>query len=223
MAIIQEKDPQENLNISPSADYIFYWDNMLPEWTRVWAMEQMDAMEWKYGQASYPGGGKFFGQILKDHNGEYKKPWSPIIDVIFQAFIRTKLNEVLPNAQYLSTKKIIINGQLPHTPADPHSDTQAANCWTMIYHCSDTDGDNLFFDADLREEFRNKPILAHAHNDDTLTEIARISFKQGRCVLFPSWYIHQGLAPTDGWRVTIAFHMQIASDINQNRFITSII
>ena len=207
MAIITPPPPTENTDIRPTADNIFCFDNLLPEWIVKWGADQMSSFDWRYGQASYPGGGKFFGQILKDHGGHYCEPWPPIVGIIFEAFIRTKLEELLPDAQFLETKKIIVNGQLPNTPANPHADTVASNMWTLVYHCSDTDGDNLFFDE----------------NDGNLVEINRIAFKQGRCVLFPSWYIHQGLVPTDGWRITIAFHMLINSSINQNKFITSVL
>jgi hypothetical protein len=208
MAIITPPPTSEDLGVRPNTELIFVFDDLLPAWIQQWGAEQMDAFDWRYGQASYPGGARFFGQILKDHAGVQKQPWPLIIDLIIEAFLRTKLKEIIPDARFLESKKIIANGQLPSTPANPHSDTQSSNMWTMIYHCSDTlGGNNLFFDSDT----------------ESLTIIKEVEFKQGRCVLFPSWYIHQGLAPVEGWRITIAYHMQIETRINPPRFISSVL
>jgi hypothetical protein len=223
MAIITKKPLEEDKSIHPDPNLIFYFDNLLPEWIEKWGVDQMGNFDWRYGQASYPGGGQFFGQILKDHTGMHNMPWPSIVDTIYEAFKRTKLLELIPDARITEAKKVIVNGQLPTTPADPHADTQASNMWTMVYHCSDTDGDNLFFTSEEIPELKNKPRINNMHRSQRLTEIKRVPFKQGRCVLFPSWYIHQGLTPTNGWRITIAFHMNIETSINPPRFITSII
>ena len=223
MAIITPKPLQEDVSIFPTPNLIFYFDDLLPQWMQDWGEQQMDSVEWKYGQASYPGGSRFFGQILKDHSGEHKKPWPSIVDVIYEAFVRTKLFEVIPDAAVGEVKKVILNAQLPSTPANPHADTQASNMWTLVYHCSNTDGDNLFFTSEEIPELKNKPQINNIHRSQGLTEIKRVPFKQGRCVLFPSWYIHQGLAPSDGWRITIAFHMNIETSLNPPKFITSIL
>jgi len=210
----------EDTTIRPNPDLIFCFDDLLPEWIQDWGIDQMLNFDWKYGQASYPGGGKFFGQILKDHRGAHMTPWPPIIDIIFESFRRNKLKTLMPDANLLEIKKLIVNGQLPNTPANPHSDTQASDMWTMVYHCSDTDGGNAFFDGNIPTH--NKPLLNTVPEDNSLVKIKDIDFKKGRCVLFPSWYIHQGLAPSNGWRITIAFHMLIETSLNQPRYITSL-
>lgn len=223
MAIITETPLKEDTSINPNPDLIFYFDDLLPSWIQQWGAEEMDSFEWRYGQASYPGGSRFFGQILKDHSGIHKTPWPNIVDIIYESFKRNKLTTLLPDAKLGEAKKVIVNGQLPSTPANPHADTQSSNMWTLIYHCSDTDGDNLFFTSEEIPELKDKPRINNIHRTQDILEIKRVPFKQGRCVLFPSWYIHQGLSPTDGWRITIAFHMNIETSMNPPRFITSVL
>ena len=206
MAVISDPPLTEDFSVAPDPQYIFVFDDLLPQWLVTWGDEMMQNFNWKYGQSAYPGGDRFFGQILKDDSIIREEPWPMIVNLIPRAFRTTKIKQVLgADSQLLDIKKILVNGQLPATPGNPHKDSSTSNMWTMVYHCSNTDGGNVFY------------------KDDTGKDIIKeVEFKQGRCVLFPSWYTHTGLPPTTGWRITIAYHMVIESSLNQKRFLTAI-
>jgi hypothetical protein len=206
MAIITTPPQTEDFSIDPNPDLILQFDDLFPQWLISWGDEMMQNFNWKYGQSAYPGGERFFGQVLKDDHVLREEPWPMIVNLIPRAFRAAKIKELLGHdSQFLETKKILVNGQLPSTPGNPHKDSSSSNMWTLIYHCSNTDGSNQFYKDDSGKEC-----------------IKEIPFKQGRCVLFPSWYTHVGNAPTTGWRITIAYHMVIESSLNQKRFLNAI-
>jgi hypothetical protein len=206
MAIISNTPQTEDFSVKPDPNLIFYFDDLLPAWMTNWGDEMMQNFNWKYGQSAYPGGHRFFGQILKDDNIIREDPWPMIVNVIPRAFRATKIEELLGNdSMFIETKKILVNGQLPSTPGNPHKDSSNSNMWTLVYHCSDSDGSNGFYSDDSAKEL-----------------IKEIPFKKGRCTLFPSWYTHVGNPPSYGWRITIAFHMAIESKLNQKRFLNAI-
>jgi hypothetical protein len=205
VAIIKSPDQTEDFSVLPDPNYIFVFDDLLPKWLVTWGDEMMQNFNWKYGQSAYPGGQRFFGQVLKDENIIREDPWPMIVNLIPRAFRASKIQELLgSNAQLIDIKKILVNGQLPSTPGNPHKDNSSSNAWTLVYHCSNTDGGNSFYKDDFGKEI-----------------IKEVDFLPGRCVLFPSWYTHVGHAPTFGWRISIAYHMLIQSDLNQKRFLTS--
>lgn len=64
MAIITTPPQTEDFSVLPRSEMIFSFDDLLPQWMVYWGDEIMQNFNWKYGQSAYPGGDRFFGQIL---------------------------------------------------------------------------------------------------------------------------------------------------------------
>jgi len=186
-------DNNDFLNANP--DKIFVFDNVLPKWLVDYGAEELQDFDWKYGQSSYPGGGNFFGKCLFD-GFETEGNWPSIIKIALEGFkaycIETEFEFEIDHCD-----KILVNGQLPNTPADPHMDTIKQFHWTLLYYCNDSDGGTEFYKS----------------NKD-LTLVKSVDFKQGRMVLFPSYYNHKGLCPTKKFRISFGYQMSARTPLN---------
>jgi hypothetical protein len=83
----------------------------------------------------------------------------------------------------------------------PHVDLVGApnNMWTIIYYVNDSDGDTVIFN----ERYNGKPIKNFTVNK-------KITPKKGKCVMFPTDYVHSGGFPFSSInRTVINFNVEI--------------
>ena len=80
---------------------------------------------------------------------------------------------------------------------DPHIDFSFKNISTILY-INDSSGDTIFY--------KDK-------NSDK--ETYRVKYKRGKMVLFPSSFVHQALAPSEEWRVSIGMMFKLKTKYNK--------
>ena len=74
--------------------------------------------------------------------------------------------------------RILLNGQVPTLNGTFHRDADNKEYLSVIY-------------------------MGHGTSGDTVFETERVSFKEGRLVIFNSNTLHRGDAPTEGYRVSL--------------------
>ena len=145
---------------------------------------------WEYGNVGSPNSPMFFGRVLYHKDGNINIPHDPNIDIIVEAgkqFLKERLNGV----KDVVLHRILVNGQLPEMVAAPHVDWDSEDMATMIYYVSNSNGGG----TQLYNQEKNK--------------IDFVDFKQGRCVFFPSMMLHEGVAPTTGWRISLGIMFRL--------------
>lgn len=94
--------------------------------------------------------------------------------------------------------RCLANMQAMSQFSEVHTDTNTEDCISVIYHVNESEGDTCFYD-----DRYGKPV----HN---------VPFKQGRLVIFPSHFWHEGLPPTkymspnNNFRVSLGFVFRMA-------------
>ena len=83
-------------------------------------------------------------------------------------------------------------------PAAHMDDDINEDSWTLIYYVNDSNGDTIFY--------KDK-------NSDK--ETYRVKYKRGKMVLFPSSFVHQALAPSEEWRVSIGMMFKLKTKYNK--------
>jgi len=122
----------------------------------------------------------FFGETLRADGEQNAIPFwcNPFIDAVKKLY------------DFDTIIRMHINCQVPGMFAGPHYDfTNNTGRKTALLMIGDSvGGDFRVFD-----------------NPRQLNELKRIAFTPGRIVIFPSHCCHEGLPPTDGYRMTLAF------------------
>jgi len=150
---------------------------------------------WEYGNVGSPESPMFFGRVLYHADGNIDIPRDPNIDTIVNAG-RQFLKERLHHVKDVVLHRILVNGQLPDMIAAPHVDWNSPDMATMVYYVSNsTGGGTQMFDAN-----GNKADF--------------VDFKQGRSIFFPSMFLHEGVAPTTGWRISLGIMFKLILEDN---------
>lgn len=108
----------------------------------------------------------------------------------------------LPFKYYLQRLKWNFNPKVSKSYKDkcmnPHCDMNKGG-WTAIYYVNDSDGDTVIFN----ERYNGKPIKNFTVNK-------KITPKKGKCVMFPTDYVHSGGFPFSSInRTVINFNVEI--------------
>lgn len=152
---------------------------------------------WEYGNVGSPESPMFFGRVLYHKDGNINVPHDPNIDIIVnegRAFLKERLHHV----KDVVLHRILVNGQLPGMIAAPHIDWETPDMATMVYYVSNSEGGGTqMFDAN-----GNKADF--------------VNFKQGRSVFFPSMFLHEGVAPVSGWRISLGIMFRLILEDNEN-------
>jgi hypothetical protein len=145
---------------------------------------------WQYGNVAAPEAPMFFGRVLYHNDGKINIEYDPNIDVVVESG-RKFLKDRLHGVKDIVLHRILVNGQLPGMYAGPHIDWSSEDMATMIYYVSDSQGGG----TQLYNQTGNKSDF--------------VDFKQGRCVFFPSMMLHEGIAPTTGWRISLGIMFRL--------------
>lgn len=203
MAKITFSHYTETSSSDADPEKILVFDNVLPDWIVKWGEESMADFDWRYDTRSYPTGNVFFGKTLLDSFTDCR-PFPPIVQLVLIGF-ENYLKENNWDMEIVNCTKILVNGQLPCTPGDPHCDTFMEDYWTLVYYCNDSSGNTEFY-----------------KNQEDLTLVKSVEFKQGRIVLFPSFYNHKGCVPEKGLRITFGMQLHIKSSLTPRKLINTI-
>ena len=156
-------------------------DNYFPDWTVKRISHELEVMPVTYTNSPYRDfeRARFFGSSLMEYD-EFKdiKPW----------WFVEYFNQCVYNDIETSTVghccRVLLNAQLPGMNGCNHCDADTDEYLTIIYMGHGQSGDTVFVDP--------------ADN-----EMERVSFKEGRLVIFPSHIWHRGEAPSHGYRVSL--------------------
>tara|TARA_B100000683_G_scaffold276736_1_gene331846 strand:+ start:3594 stop:4253 length:660 start_codon:yes stop_codon:yes gene_type:complete len=93
----------------------------------------------------------------------------------------------------------------------PHMDLMNDNGYAMVYYVHDADGETVLFDKRFKQAFKHDPkYLNHGAYD--LNEIARVTPKKGRALLFHSNRFHASSNPQVAQRRVIINHVFTTDD-----------
>ena len=177
--------------------FIFVIDDFFPEWLVGVINSRMESEPWylgHYGDVKDISQQSIFGASYLVNGGQVSlgnaPKTTPYVVTLFQDAVERELPNRIPGWQHRRLFRSRSNGQLPGQDTGAHTDGAPPGLWSLVYHINDSDGPTRFFRT----------------NEQTSTiESQDIEFKKGRCVIFPSYYWHQGLAPTKNWRMTFGF------------------
>jgi ectoine hydroxylase-related dioxygenase (phytanoyl-CoA dioxygenase family) len=85
------------------------------------------------------------------------------------------------------------------------------NGYAMVYYCHDADGETVLFDKRYNQAMSHDPRFMN-YGAYTLKEIARITPKKGRAVLFHSNRFHASSNPVVAQRRVIINHVFTTDD-----------
>ena len=92
--------------------------------------------------------------------------------------------------EFAGLRRIALNAACPGQRGGVHCDDESdTSLWTVLYYITDSSGDTLIYDGD--------------------DVIHSCKYKQGKFVAFPSTYVHNAEAPESGWRMSLAFGIQV--------------
>jgi hypothetical protein len=152
---------------------------------------------WEYGNVGSPESPMFFGRVLYHKDRSTNVEYDSNIDIIVNAgkdFLKQRLHHV----KDIVLHRILVNGQLPNMIAAPHVDWEGPDMATMVYYVSNSQGGGTqMFDAD-------------GNTADF------VDFKQGRSIFFPSMFLHEGVAPTTGWRISLGIMYRLILEDNKD-------
>ena len=182
---------------------IFVYDDVFPDYlVQSFSKKLNDCKRWEYGIQGRKGGskdGRFFAIWVHRPHEQTEDPFALDVDgiasYVHDAFTKHILKTFIPDAYANQLYRVHFNGQVPMDVAVPiHLDWEMPDYWTMIYYVGGKDGDTLFYSDPIGPE----------GEDTSFQEVHRVKFKPGRLILFPSYYFHAALHPTEGLRTSLA-------------------
>ena len=91
--------------------------------------------------------------------------------------------------EFAGLRRIALNAACPNQRGGVHHDDDDKSIWTVLYYITDSSGDtNIYNEGDV---------------------VHSCKYKQGKFVAFPSNYVHNAEAPESGWRMSLAFGIQL--------------
>mgnify|MGYP001161279760 FL=1 len=182
---------------------IFVYDDVFPDYlVQSFSKKLNDCKRWEYGIQGRKGGskdGRFFAIWVHRPHEHTEDPFALDVDgiasYVHDAFTKHILQTFIPDAYANQLYRVHFNGQVPMDVAVPiHLDWEMPDYWTMIYYVGGKDGDTLFYSDPIGPD----------GEDTSFQEVYRVKFKPGRLILFPSYYFHAALHPTEGMRTSLA-------------------
>ena len=157
-------------------------DDYFPPWLVDIVSKDTESMPVKYTNSPYADFDKarFFGTMLYLDDKFQDLPYYWFIDY----FNRCIYNDICKELNINHCHRILLNGQLPGQNGCNHCDADSKDYLSIIYMAHGNSGDTV--------------IVNEEGND-----VERISFKEGRMVIFNSAEYHRGEAPTEGYRVSL--------------------
>jgi hypothetical protein len=178
--------------------FLFVIDDFLPEWLIGVIDSRMQNEPWwlgHYGDVQDISHTPIFGASYVTNGGQTGSIGNapkeiPYVVTLLQDAVQQELPNRIPGWNYRRLFRARSNGQMPGQGTGPHTDGAGKGLWSAVYHINDSDGPTRFF----RTNLETKTL-------DTFD----VEFKKGRLTVFPSYYYHQGLAPTKNWRMSFGF------------------
>lgn len=189
-------------NIVTDKSLIFEFEDGLPLWLVTSGENQLKTLAFEYGHHAkdFDDGNPYFGRILllRERNIDLACPY--IIHNLIDFIRLDLLGRLDPCGKFVGLQRIAVNGQLPTQQPSKHLDHDLLpDMWTAVYYANCSDGDTLFFDSLIHPEQ-----LSY-----------QSSFKQGKIVIFPSYFLHQAMSPTKNWRITIGITFEWITELSR--------
>ena len=178
-------------------NFLFVIDDFFPDWLVSVIDSRMQSEPWylgHYGDVGNISHTSIFGASYVTNGGQTSFSNAPkeipYVVTLIQDAIQRELPRRIPGWNFRRLFRARSNGQMPGQETGSHSDGAATGLWSVVYHINDSDGPTSFFKTNF---------------ETSAIEKKDIEFKKGRMIIFPSYYWHQGGAPTKGWRMTFGF------------------
>lgn len=171
------------MRLMPVKEKIKVVDNYFPEWFVTRVSHELEFMPVRYNNTPYANfrQARFFGATLMQQDRFLDiPPWW-----VVEYFNECMYHDICKEWTTHACLRVLLNGQLPGQHGCNHTDSDSNNYLSVIYHGHGVDGDTVFVDNDTGED------------------IQRVSFKEGRLVIFNSLLMHRSDAPSQGYRVTL--------------------
>lgn len=157
-------------------------DDYFPQWLVKQVSKDLEFMPVRYNNSPYAdfNSARFFGSMLM-HNDEWAEipPWWFI-----EYFNNCIYHDLCPDKTVGHCHRVLLNAQLPGMSGCNHCDADSDNYLSVIYMGHGNSGDTVFVNA--------------ADED-----VQRVTFKEGRLVIFNSAIYHRGESPSHGYRVSL--------------------
>ena len=170
---------------------IYESESLLDPFTVSWISNELSEYPVSYGHRASEDGETFFGRIFfwDGFREQFHQKNLPASVDYLTNFVVSWLPSVV-GREYCGLRRIALNAQLPGQTGGVHvDDEEDTTLWTVLYYITDSSGDTLIYDG---EE------VCHS-----------CKYKQGKFVAFPSTYVHNAEAPESGWRMSLAFGIQV--------------
>tara|TARA_B100000029_G_scaffold513725_1_gene614167 strand:+ start:955 stop:1476 length:522 start_codon:yes stop_codon:yes gene_type:complete len=156
-------------------------NDYFPDWLVNIVSTDMENMPVTYSNSPYAdfNRARFFGNMLMQDDKHLQQPWW-----FLEYFNRCIYNDICIKYNVNRCARILLNAQLPGMDGCNHNDSDNDNYLSVIYMGHGNSGDTVF--------------VNQADED-----IERVTFKEGRLVIFNSAIYHRGEAPTQGYRCTL--------------------
>ena len=153
-------------------------DNYFPDWLVKNVSQDLELYPVTYTNSSNLNGFEypttFFGNtLLVDDNLTGNNNWWFI-----SYFNQCIYNDICKKYNINHCVRILLNGQVPTLNGTFHRDADNKEYLSVIY-------------------------MGHGTSGDTVFETEKVSFKEGRLVIFNANTLHRGDAPTEGYRVSL--------------------
>lgn len=178
---------------------VFEFDKCLPQWLVNIGEKSFYRFPFEYNHHVYDNDHRpFFGNMLYSPERGVSPDTPPFVTILVEYIQEELFNKIDKNFNS-ELKRIIVNGQTSvNMPAAHMDDDINEDSWTLIYYVNDSNGDTIFY--------KDK-------NSDK--ETYRVKYKRGKMVLFPSSFVHQALAPSEEWRVSIGMMFKLKTKYNK--------
>lgn len=176
-----------------SKEDIRIFDNQISNYLIKSSDDQLTSIIWEYGHRTYDDnhdiGTDFFGYMFYYKPENLYKPVIPFANVLLDCI----QYEIAPKiGKFNGFYKAVFNGQTPNQDPGIHNDSeQVNNFWTAVYYYNNATGGTEFF------------------NNNTAECITTVKFKQGRFVVFPSWYNHRAQQTTSPFRISLGIMFEV--------------
>ena len=173
-------------------------EDLLDPFTVDWINKELYEYPVSYGHRACDDGDDFFGRIF--FWGEWREQFHqknlPASVDYLTNFVATWLPSAT-NKEFVDLRRIVLNAACPNQRGGVHWDSNDPSVWTVLYYITDSSGDTNIYDGDFEEGVKARN-LVHT-----------CKYKQGKFVAFPSTYIHNAEAPESGWRMSLAWGIQL--------------